>query len=142
GFINPDFSIDFSTGNLRINDFQITGGELVANKNMSFALSIAGGLADINATTSNLKGTPFSSSISDLSPSARPGVSGEFDADDHGLSLDMGTINVTGVYSDTIDLDSDPIEGFSTSPTPGEVILTQGAIDLEANTTSYSLATL
>lgn len=142
GVINSIFSIDFSTGNLRINDFHITGGQLMANKNMSFNLSVAAGLANINATTSNIKGSPFSNTTSDLSPVATPSVMGEFDADDHGLSLNTGTINVTGVYSDTIDLSTQPIQGVSTSSDPGEVILTQGAIDLEANTTTYSLSTL
>src|SRR5690606_4376735 len=102
GAMDAAFGIDFDSGNLRISDFQILDGTLIANNSMQFNLSFF--LVSINATTSNIAGTPFSPGPSMLTTAARPGVTGFYSAGDHGLSLNQGIINVSGAVSNQINL--------------------------------------
>lgn len=144
GTLNATYGIDFDTGNLRVTNFQFTGGQVALTNSMAFDLDISfiTPIFSADITTSNIAGVPSTPETSILSIPARPGTTGLYAASDHVLTLNQGTIVATGDLNETIDLATQPISGSSNSSTPGEVIVTQGVIDLEANTTSYTMTTI
>lgn len=142
------FSADFEGGNLRITDFEFTGGEIVVDQALNLDFSLGFGLVTIDADGTGFQGVPSTDNPpTTLSIPATPGTLGQFPASDGIITINQGNIHVVVsplIGSDTIiDLDlSDPgnqIEGTSTSSAPGTVTVTQGAIDTLANTTQYSL---
>lgn len=147
GTMNAAFDLDFSSGNLAIEGFRFNGGTIALANPMAFDISIFFGAFQADITTGSpnqLRGTPSTDGTSMVAPFAKPGTTGLFTAGDHEITLNRGSIkvdsNISSANQDIELSDSNTISGASTSSTKGQVILTQTASDLIANTTTYSLA--
>jgi len=129
-----NFDVDFSSGNMVIDQWSFTGGSIVVDQNLT--LSLGGGLG-VTVTGTGLQGSPFTSSPpSTLNTPATPGEAGDFDAGDHGITIDQGVILASGY--DPYDLSGNPISDVN-GPGTGIITVVQGAVDMVANTTTYSV---
>jgi hypothetical protein len=95
GFMTALLDLNLSTGSPSAVGLTFTGGQLSA-EDMSF--SLAGGL--LRAQSSNIAGSPFT----EVPPGSI--VNGVFDAADHGVLLDQGSITATGY---ALNLSDEPI---------------------------------
>lgn len=138
GFALASFDVDFGSGNMAIDKWSFTGGSIVVDDNLT--LSLGGGFG-VTVTGTDIQGSPFTSNPpSMLYSQASPGDPGDFDASEHGITIDHGMILASG-YPPT-DL-SDPQYTISENNGPGAgagtITVTQDAIDMGANTTTYSI---
>lgn len=134
GTAEVSLDVDFSSGNLEVTGFSFTGGQIVVNSTLN--LSFFAGLVDV--TGSGLAGVP--STIlppSVLTPNASATVTGQFNAGDHDITINQGTITATGSVEASIDLSLDPISGASMSASPGTIDVSIFSIDEPANLTTY-----
>ena len=140
GFLDLDLEVDFSSGQMVVSDFTITGGFIELDNTLNLHFSYLLGLVTIDVDSDILSGfpsTPLPPSV--LSPNATDATDGLFDAGDHLITIDSGTLTVTGAVSDSIDLSTNPISGASESATAGRIELTKGDVDVVENTTFYEV---
>jgi hypothetical protein len=128
GTLSATLDIDTSGGMVNITGITLTGGDFTNDAPFNFTLAVFGPL------TANLEGTGLVGSPSTPAP---PGVvtqdavdplKFQYDAADHLLSIHDGTITVTGIVNESIDLADDPVSGMPPVGSFATIELTPGAV--------------